>query len=107
MKVTCIYEKNNHFTYVVHINLSQFHVKKKYINIYYILVPCYGIFTLITVVFLTIRVVKVVTTSTCITARPVVSNSDHLIIVGWTHLPNTSLFAKGNRKHGRRRPRTL
>lgn len=74
-------KKDNNFTYVVHINLSQFHVKKKYINIYYILVPCYGIFTLITVVSLTIRVVKVVTTS-IITTRPVVSNSDHLIIVG-------------------------
>lgn len=34
MNVACIYEKNNHFTYVVHINLSQFHVKKKYNNIY-------------------------------------------------------------------------
>lgn len=33
-------KKDNNFTYVVHINLSQFHVKKKYNNIYYILVPC-------------------------------------------------------------------
>lgn len=100
-------KKNKHFTYVVHIYISEFRVKKNiiYITSLFLVNVFLHNSKSINVVFLTIRVVKAVTTS--ITAHPVVSNSDHLIIVGWTCLPNTSMFAKGNRKHGRQRLGTL
>lgn len=97
-----IYEKNKHFTYVVHIYISENII---YITSLFLVNVFLHNSKSINVVFLTIRVVKAVTTS--ITAHPVVSNSDHLIIVDWTCLPNTSMFAKGNRKHGRQRLGTL